>query len=494
MKRIYALWSKLSLNRKINISIGGFVSLMIALVFLIVYISAFSLNIFEEVLKDNADVYNFYEAFKSEKEQFAQLVRSREEEDTLRLEERVNKVEGTLLRFSLEYKKKRPEQYSTVWSIMQSYENYSEKRDLFLEMKPTDENYLVNLYDIYSTQNYILGYGQRLQQIVTNNTAIAYAHRNEQLKRIIALVVLLLTIIFIGILRIYKALAKSVLIPVQKLTYAAEKISRNDFSDKEIKVENKDEIGKLVETFNVMARVTEEQIDTLMENNKMSAKLHQEEIARIELSQRLGETKLKMLKSQIDPHFLFNTLNMISSSAKMEDATLTEAMIHSLSNIFRYNLKETSQSVLLALELKNAKDYLYLQKMRFGYRIQTEIINEVDEYEWEIPSLTLQPLIENAIVHGLSKKEQGGRLILRIFEKNGNLMISVYDQGIGMEDLELQKIKKGLKEGNLSSVGIGVGNICERIMILYQGTLEIYSKKDVGTCVQIKIPKGEQND
>ena len=137
---------------------------------------------------------------------------------------------------------------------------------------------------------------------------------------------------------------------------------------------------------------------------------HAEELEKIKIAARLDAMELDLLKSQINPHFLFNTLNVIGGMADLEGAQTTEAMIQSLSFLFRYNLKTPEKKVSLARELKIVRDYMFLQEMRFGGRITYEIDCQTDAEVVLIPTFTFQPLVENAIIHGLAPKEEGGRI------------------------------------------------------------------------------------
>ena len=137
-----------------------------------------------------------------------------------------------------------------------------------------------------------------------------------------------------------------------------------------------------------------------------------EAMERAEMEKRLETTRMDLLQSQIKPHFLFNTLNSISGMAEIEDAEVTDSMIRSLSRLFRYNLHTSDQFVSLSQELEVARDYLYLQKMRFGDRVQYEVLPEPGSSEAQklgdinVPVFLLQPLVENAVLHGIAKKEQ----------------------------------------------------------------------------------------
>ena len=145
---------------------------------------------------------------------------------------------------------------------------------------------------------------------------------------------------------------------MEKLAEATRKIAVNDFSGEDLTVENRDEVGEMVKAFNRMKHATEGYIHTLVKNHEISELLHKEAMEKMETEKRLEAARMELLKSQINPHFLFNTLNIIACMAKLEDAFTTERMITSMSNLFRYNLKTTEQIVPLEQELKVVQDYM----------------------------------------------------------------------------------------------------------------------------------------
>ena len=184
--------------------------------------------------------------------------------------------------------------------------------------------------------------------------------------------------------------------------------------------------------------------------------------------------------------FLFNTLNMIASTAQIEDAAATEKMITALSRLFRYNLKSAGAVMPLERELKIIQDYMYLQKMRFGQRVRYDTDCAPKTLEVLVPSFVLQPLVENSIKHGLSKDSKGGRIFIRTWMHNGRLWISVADTGAGMEEDRLKQIRAALNDGTENEIGIGVGNIYRRVRGMYEdGEMHIYSHKGCGTAVQL---------
>jgi sensor histidine kinase YesM len=188
---------------------------------------------------------------------------------------------------------------------------------------------------------------------------------------------------------------------------------------------------------------------------------------------------------------------MISCMARLEDAEDTDKMILSLSGIFRYNLRTKEQEVLLEQELEALDDYIYIQQTRFDGRIAYKKQVEVDPLQVRIPSFTLQPIVENAFIHGLSRREEGGRIFLRIWQEGTVLHISVADNGKGMTTEELADLHRRMHESEHTGRGIGLGNISRRIAMLYPGGgLRIYSKPGCGTVIQCIIPqkvRGEEN-
>ena len=172
--------------------------------------------------------------------------------------------------------------------------------------------------------------------------------------------------------------------------------------------------------------------------------------------------------------------------AKLEEARTTERMISSLGNLFRYNLKTSEQIVPLERELKVVQDYMYLQQMRFGQRIRYDTDCKPDTMEVLVPSFALQPLVENAIIHGISPKGQGGRIHVRSWMEGRRLWISVADTGRGMAQERLEEIRLALARGEEKATGVGVGNIYRRVHGMYRdGEVFIYSSEGRGTVVQM---------
>lgn len=214
---------------------------------------------------------------------------------------------------------------------------------------------------------------------------------------------------------------------------------------------------------------------------------------RRELEQYLRTKELKILQSQVNPHFLFNVLNSIARLALIENAKETEEVAYALSDLLRYSLRNAGEMVKLQEEIDCIKDYLTIQKKRFGNNYEFILDFADDIKNINIPVLTIQPIVENAIIHGLKMQEKG-KVSIKGYGKDDKVIIMVKDNGIGMSR---NKIKKLLfyeeeEETNKSHVtGIGIHNVHKRLKYIFgeEYGLDIDSEPGKGMIVSIIIPK-----
>nr|WP_295970801.1 PocR ligand-binding domain-containing protein [uncultured Bacillus sp.] len=219
-------------------------------------------------------------------------------------------------------------------------------------------------------------------------------------------------------------------------------------------------------------------------------KLLQEEREKLLLEQKTKKMELKTIQAQINPHFLFNTLNSVARMALMEDAPQTEDLIYKLSDLLRYNLKNIEEFPKLKNEIDNINRYLFIQSLRFSDRISYQINMDEDILDFRIPSMILQPLVENSMVHGLETKIEGGEIkISGHARKDDSIVLIISDNGTGIEP-ELLKHLNELHKANNDSLGIGLVNTQERIKNYFgdQFGLRFESSPNKGTKVYVHIP------
>lgn len=284
--------------------------------------------------------------------------------------------------------------------------------------------------------------------------------------------VLTAIILVIVALLFSRFMARSITLPIQKLRDSMKKVQEGDFSVSDVVVDSKNEIGSLTKSFDVMTH----RIHELMEQN-----VHEQEEKR--------KSELKALQSQINPHFLYNTLDSIIWMAEGKKNEEVVLMTASLARLLRQSISNEDEVVPIANEVEYARGYLTIQKMRYKDKLEFQI--EVDSSILYIPliKLVLQPIIENAIYHGLKYKESKGLLIVKGFMKDGNAVLQVIDDGVGMDEETLAHIYDKHKV-NYHSNGVGVYNVQKRLKLYYGEDYGIMYTSELGkgTTATITIP------
>ncbi|MGE4583163.1 MAG: sensor histidine kinase [Sphaerochaeta sp.] len=213
------------------------------------------------------------------------------------------------------------------------------------------------------------------------------------------------------------------------------------------------------------------------------------------------------LQNQINPHFLYNTLEGIRSEALLAGLDSVATMTEALSTFFRYTISNVENLVTLRQELDNTKNYFFIQQFRFGTRIKLHIVFDENEnqdvLQYRIPKLTLQPIVENCIVHGLECKVGEGNLLIRIETSPSRLFITIRDDGVGMTSEILERMQKNLSTRSFDYVkrdeykgGIALVNVNNRIKLLFgeQYGLSVTSQPGVGTDVMIRLPRSKEEE
>ncbi|MCG8481908.1 MAG: sensor histidine kinase [Clostridia bacterium] len=216
------------------------------------------------------------------------------------------------------------------------------------------------------------------------------------------------------------------------------------------------------------------------------------------------QAEINALQSQINPHFLYNVLDSIRGHALTEGVDEIAEMTEALSILFRYSISSKSNLVTLESELKNIKNYFKIQQYRFNNKFDLDIKIEgnLDKIlSYKIPKLTIQPILENSIYHGLEMKMEKGKISIRVQATEDRLIINISDDGVGMDRHQLEKLNEKLssqldveKDINTSKkTGIALTNVNQRIKLLFGEAygLYIYSTPNIGTDVEIIIPKVE---
>lgn len=489
------IWQKMSIDRKVRCFALIVVAIILLSSFLSLFVMGFSLKDYGKILNENKICQEFMDAMESEGNAFHVYISERTETSRQTLSDAMYRTEKSVYNLPFDYELIGPERYARTWNILNAYECYKECRDTILDARLDKTGYLPKLNEYNKREQYLEQYSRKLLQLTVEAGSDAYTRKLPTFRLLPFLLGNFILVMLFIVFSVSQTMSESIVTPVLKLSKEAKRIGQSDFSGDDIEVDNRDEIGDLVRIFNGMKHATSDYIHTMQENHRMTELLQQEKMEHIAMEKRLETNRLELLKSQINPHFLFNTLNMIGSMAELEEAETTVKMTHSLAQLFRYNLSTKEQIVPIESELTIAENYMYLQKMRFGSRVKYEVHVPEDIGDIKIPSFTMQPLVENAIVHGISRKEEGGTVSVDVRRKDdGSIEITISDDGMGIKREVLDRLLERLNskdENRTSGTGIGLGNIFRRIKTLYQGggDLEIVSEEGNGTSVILTIPQ-----
>ncbi|WP_226667812.1 sensor histidine kinase [Metabacillus litoralis] len=286
-------------------------------------------------------------------------------------------------------------------------------------------------------------------------------------------IIVFILVVFLSIV-ISIVLAWNVSNPLKKLTRLMKQVEKGNFNV-DLSIHSKDEIGTLAQSFNSMIQ----EINTLIEKNY-----------KIELRQKNAE--LYALQSQINPHFMYNTLETIGYAVEEEEVESVVKMVTLLGKMLRYSLNNKDRLVPISFEVTHTTNYLTIQKFRFEDRIYFEIQEKIDTNQFYIPKFILQPIIENSIKYGLDQHKKTMIMINIYKTKNDEVLLTIKDNGPGIESEVLNKLNESLKkdpmEGRDSSFGLI--NVHARISMIFgdEYGLEINSMMKEGTEVIVRLP------
>ncbi|MEY8355461.1 sensor histidine kinase [Lachnospiraceae bacterium 54-53] len=259
--------------------------------------------------------------------------------------------------------------------------------------------------------------------------------------------------------------------PIKVLSDACNRIKGGDFSLR-VQLDSRDEVGNLGVTFNLML----DKLNSYFENE-------------LQEQRRKSTLEFKVLQSQINPHFLYNTLDSIRWLATMQNITNVAEMTGDLTNLLKYNLKQDTTSALLKDEIESIRRYIGIQKYRYGNYFEVDYQIPEETLHCVIIPFCIQPLIENSIIHGFDDVEKNNRIRIESYIEGGKLCVKITDNGSGMDQSVLEQVNSSKVKSNKFNQ-IGIKNIKERIQMQHgpEYGLTYVSGPEAGTVVTITFP------
>lgn len=347
-------------------------------------------------------------------------------------------------------------------------QNISQYEKAFTKEKNGEKPFVINknhLLTVYKESKYT---AWKLVGV----TPTSELKKDSNIIGIVIALTLLMICIFAFITAFYTA--GSIVNPIRKMMLLMKKVEEGDLAVT-MNVQYADEVGQLGRSFNVMV----EKIRNLME------KVYQEQ-------KELRKAELKALQAQINPHFLYNTLDSIIWLAREMRNDDIIKMVTALTRLFRIGISRGKDIISIKEEIDHVDSYLTIQNIRYKSKFSYNIQVEESAYRYKTLKLILQPIVENAIYHGIKMKRETGKIGILVRSDEDSIILEVVDTGIGMTKEQLKALENTLKNGNGEKMdSYGVINVDERIKIFFGPDygLTFYSEYGKGTKVEIKIPK-----
>lgn len=286
-------------------------------------------------------------------------------------------------------------------------------------------------------------------------------------------------------------LVRQITKPIVKLADASHQVAQGHFDVELPQVTSSDEIGAVTQAFGQMVDNLQEYIDKVKSSMEAEKKAQERELL---METHLKDAQLKYYQAQINPHFLFNSLNAGAQMAMMEDAEKTCSFIQNMADFFRYSMKSLQTDVYLSQEVELVENYLAIMNVRFSGDIHFDKEINCDISNVQVPCMILQPAVENAIQYGIRNISWEGKIHLRIEKYREYIRIRITDNGCGISPQRLEEIRSGRITSHSTekdSNGIGLGNVQERLKLYYNmdNLFFIDSEgENMGTIVTILIP------
>jgi len=379
--------------------------------------------------------------------------------------------------------------------ILYMVESYLVETDAAVAARLVDDGneYSKRYTEASIISGYIKAYADKLNLKYLDTNTGQYRNISQDLSKLMfANIILLVSVIGLNLMIIIY-IAYNLTNPIIKLSHSAVEIAKGNFDADDITVGTDDEISVLANAFNEMKHSIKKYIIVLKDKADTETQLFEQKIENLEMQSLLDVAELKALQMQINPHFLFNTLNAAVQLATIEGADRTSVFLDDISKIFRYNVKSLDRVVKISEEIEMVKSYGNMFVVRFGDKVHFDYDIEPGIKDFDVPPLIIQPFVENATIHGVGDMESEGRITVRMTQEGNTARIEIRDNGLGMDEDTRHKILSGEPAENTSAghtTGIGIQNVVKRLQIFFRtdDVVEIQSSPGYGTKITLKIP------
>jgi len=376
---------------------------------------------------------------------------------------------------------------SLLENMIETYDDIFRK--LSENLYASKEEYSKDYDFLVSTSRNIANTSTEYYNLITNeinviNLEVSEKHKKQLITTLVFSVIILLSGISFVAIYIY-----NITNPISTIVKNINKIKAGQYNLKRVKHSAK-EITILCEAFEDMAHTIKIQIESERYRAELELKLLEKENENLKMSENLMESELKALQAQVNPHFLFNTLSMISKMAYIENAFQTSDMMNTVAELLRYSLEKSSKTSDLFAEIECVRNYYIIQEKRFGHRVKFSINTSHHMCNVNMPGMILQPLVENAIKHGVGQMVKDALINVSVLQYREDLFIVIEDNGAGMAVETVQAIFENSIPESSKGTTIGFHNVLRRLEMFYGDDFKAYIESDLGmgTLIILRLP------
>ena len=373
----------------------------------------------------------------------------------------------------------------------QTSETVQAKRGRNVERYKTSYEQETQLYE------YINSYIYRLNNLSFRKNSANYQILLSSMSILYRMCIIVLIIVYVLGFAITVILVRNMIKPLQALSNTAHEVTKGNLNVPQLSVVYDDEVGVVTRSFNQMLDSIRKNIAKLKESMEHQVQMKERELL---MENHLKEAQLKYLQAQINPHFLFNSLNAGAQLAMMGDAEQTGVFLEKMADFFRYNVRKMEEDAYLREEIEAVDNYIYILNVRFAGDIHYRKEIDEDIENIRIPSMILQPMVENAVQHGIHDCMEKGWIRMSIHRNQDMTEVIVQDNGVGMTREMIDKVMAGnvdQDEEDRFSTGIAVRNVIERLRLYYKQEDLLWIESDgpgTGISVHITLPKEKEEN
>ena len=479
----------------ISICVFANIIIFVVNIFLLLGINSMSMEL-EMVYQDNRHLNHLSDALSDVQDSMTEYLRSKSSDSlstyyntSLTYKIMIDQIDGRVTELSFG-RMERNIKYMSRNYLSEVEETIKAKRGRNVEKYST---YYENATELY---NYINEYITSLNLELFVSNSQHYSELSELFRTYEFISFIVITIVMGGNIMIITSLVGAIIQPLKKLADSANEVAEGNFDAELIEITSNDEVGIVSNAFNKMLISIKQYIEQLRMSMEKERNMQEKELM---MESHLKDAKLKYLQAQINPHFLFNTLNAGAQLAMMEGADKTYEYVQTVADFFRYNVKGKKNEVTIGEEVTLVDNYIRILNVRFSGDIGYEKLVDNRLLKAEMPNMILQPIVENAVNHGIREMGNKGKITLKVYRQDNFICISIGDNGKGISKENIDRILNGSwerKQDQNDNNGIGMDNVISRLRLFTENedAVEIKSEGENKGCeVIIRLPLDEAN-